>query len=72
MPEDQEKRAKKEIAQLDILCKEFNPVKYTLAPHDESIRPTSKDVYYEYEKNTLDWYKRRKLPEFFTIFSNDC
>jgi hypothetical protein len=64
VPDDQEKRIKRELIDLDFLCKEHNPVKYSLATHNEEIRPESQDVYYEYEKNELDYYKRRKLPEY--------
>lgn len=39
-------------------------MKYSLAVHNESIRFQSNDVYYEYEKNQLEYYKRRKLPEY--------
>jgi hypothetical protein len=55
---------KRELKDIDLLCKEHNPVKYSLAAHNENIRPVSKDVYYEYERNMLDFYKRRKLPEY--------
>jgi hypothetical protein len=69
VPEDLEKRVAKELADLDFLSKEHNPIKYSLRELKETIRHTSKDVYYEYEKNTLDYYKRRKIPEY--LISSD-